>query len=113
MTEPKTLFTEWKNGDPDAFSKLVFAIYPQLIKNAQNILRSWRKKHNKDPAELVNGIWEDLYKTCKDDIQDMPHLINRTNQMMRHVMSTEHKRDKALCRNEGKQAISLDKLNLN
>jgi RNA polymerase sigma factor (TIGR02999 family) len=104
--EVTRLLEGWRDGDPEAFSRLVPLVYDQLHRIALGIMRRERSDHTLQPTALVNELYVKLLQQRKMSCNDREHFYTFTARLMRNIL-IDHARTRMAQRRGGKERIDL------
>ena len=104
--EVTRLLESWRDGDPEAFSRLVPLVYDQLHRIALGIMRRERSDHTLQPTALVNELYVKLLQQRKMSCNDREHFYTFTARLMRNIL-IDHARTRMAQRRGGKDRIDL------
>jgi RNA polymerase sigma-70 factor, ECF subfamily len=95
-----TLLAAWRQGAPDAESRLVGAVYSQLRRIAGSYLRRERPGHTLQATALVNEAYLRLVGQRDLAWQDRGHLFAIASREMRRIL-VDHARKRRAAKREG------------
>lgn len=102
------LLTALKSGDPNAESKLIDLVYPDLQAIARHYMRRERPGHTLQPTALCHEAYIRLMRDQALDWQSRAHFFAAASIVMRRIL-VDHARQRAAAkRPEGKQRVTLD-----
>jgi RNA polymerase sigma factor (TIGR02999 family) len=104
--EVTRLLESWREGDPDAFQRLVPLVHDQLHRIALGIMRRERTDHTLQPTALVNELYIKLLHQRKISCNDREHFFTFTARLMRNIL-VDHARARLAQRRGGKEKIEL------
>ena len=102
------LLLQWKQGEPNAFDRLVPLVYPQLRRIAANYIRS-----EKDPGELqatalVHEVYLRLTGQKKAELADRAHFYAFAAKVMRRILMDYARSGDAQKRGGGAEIVPLN-----
>jgi RNA polymerase sigma factor (TIGR02999 family) len=101
------LLGELRNGDSEAESRLVEAVYPELRKIASRHLRRERAGHTLQATALVNEAYLQLVGQQDKEFQNRSHFFAVAAQLMRRILVDYARQKKAQKRDGGLQRVEL------
>jgi RNA polymerase sigma factor (TIGR02999 family) len=107
-SEISLLLDQYRDGRPDAFSKLMALVYDDLRRLAAWRLQAERPDHTLQPTALVHEAYLKLAGQNPVDWQNKAHFFALASQVMRHILvdhARARQRDK---RGGGQSSVSLD-----
>ena len=102
------LLQSWRDGDRDAFDRLVPLVYDQLHRMAIGYLAGERAAVTLQPTALVNELWLRLLGWDQARWQNRSHFFGVSAQMMRRVLVDIARRRRADRRGAGAANLPLD-----
>ena len=84
--EVTLLLENWRNGDPEAFERLIPVVYDQLHRIALGLMRRERTDHTLQPTALLNELYVRLVKQQKISWNDREHFFTFTARLMRNIL---------------------------
>ncbi len=111
MTDPlprtvTRLLGEWRQGDSQAFDRLMPLIYDELRRIARRLMRSERREHTLEATALVHEAYARL-RSSEHSVSDRVHFLSLAARVMRRVL-VDHARARArLKRGQGEVRITL------
>src|SRR5262245_19435503 len=107
-SEISLLLDQYREGQPEAFGKLMALVYDDLRRLAAWQLQTERQEHTLQPTALVHEAYLKLSGQNPVDWQNKAHFFALAAQVMRHILvdhaRTRH-RDK---RGGGQDCVALD-----
>ncbi len=94
------LLENWRQGDPDAFQRLIPVVYDQLHRIALGLMRRERDNHTLQPTALLNELYMRLVKQQKVHWGDRQHFFTFTARLMRNIL-VDHARTRSSQRRGG------------
>ena len=85
------LLLAWRQGDADAFERLVPLVHAELHRMARACMRDERTGHSLQATALVNEADIRLVDAQRVDWQDRTHFFSMAARLMRRVL-VEHAR---------------------
>ncbi len=98
------LLRAWRQGGAAVEEELVPAIYAELRRRAEQLLRGERRDHTLEPTALVHEAYLRLVDQRAVDWQDRAHFFAIAARVMRRVL-LDHARKHNSQKRGGKQAI--------
>lgn len=93
------LLRQWREGDQEAYERLVPFVYAELRRLARSQLRRERDDHSLQPTALVHEAYLRLAR-ANVDWQDRTHFLRVASRAMRQVL-VEHARAKRASKRGG------------
>ena len=93
--------------EPDALSRLIDAIYPELKRLAHFQLAGERSGHTLNTTAIVHEAYERLAAN-REGWKDRKHFLRAAATVMRHLLVDHARKRNAAKRGEGKVALTLD-----
>jgi RNA polymerase sigma factor (TIGR02999 family) len=84
--EVTRLLQHWREGDPEAFERLIPVVYDQLHRIAIGLMRRERTDHTLQPTALLNEVYVRLVRQQKIRWSDREHFFTFTARVMRNVL---------------------------
>ena len=104
--EVTRLLESWRDGDREAFSRLLPLVYDQLHRIALGLMRGERMEHTLQPTALVNELYLKLVQQRKMTCHDREHFYTFTARMMRNIL-IDHARARMTQRRGGEERMDL------
>jgi len=101
------ILTAWREGDPDALSRLPPLVYGELHALAQNYLSRERPGHILQPSALVNEAFLRLIEWQPDKWQDRAHFFGVSATLMRRILVQSAREAQTAKRGNGALRVSL------
>jgi RNA polymerase sigma factor (TIGR02999 family) len=101
------LLSEWREGDANAFEKLVPLVQPVLQQLAHRYMSRERPGHTLQTTILVNDAYLQLAEQGAN-WQNRAHFFAIAAQLMRRIMVDHARRRQALKRGGGAMKVTLD-----
>jgi RNA polymerase sigma factor (TIGR02999 family) len=111
MTEPgeiTVLLRNWREGDEEAFQRLMPLAYAQLHAQADRYLRHERGGHTLQATALVHEVYLRLVRQRKAELTDRSHFYAFSAQLMRMILVDHARQMQAGKRGGGAQHIPLN-----
>ena len=106
-SEVTLLLEAYAQGDHDAFNRLLPLIYNQLHRIAEARLRTERKDHTLNPADLVHEAYLKLVNLDRIKWQNSRHFFAIASQVMRNILVDYAVKQKSEKRGGGLQRVTL------
>ncbi len=106
-SEVTSLLEAHAEGDPEAFNQLLPLIYDQLHRIAEMRLRSERKDHTFNPADLVHEAYLKLVNLDRIKWQNSRHFFAIASQVMRNLLVDYAVKQKSEKRGGGLKRVTL------
>jgi len=100
------LLQGWREGDPEAFNRLIPVAYTQLHQIALGLMRRERSENTLQPTALVNELYMRLLRQRKVMWKDRKHFFTFTARLMRNIL-IDHARARHAQRRGGTERIEL------
>jgi RNA polymerase sigma factor (TIGR02999 family) len=104
--EVTRLLQSWREGDPEAFSRLVPLVYDHLHRIALGLMRRERSDHTLQPTALVNELYLKLIQQRQMTCNDREHFYTFTARLMRNIL-IDHARTRMAQRRGGEDRLDL------
>jgi RNA polymerase sigma factor (TIGR02999 family) len=104
------LLVDWRDGDRDAFDRLVPLVYQELRQIARAHLRGERPNHTLQTTDVVNEVYLRLVDLHQVTLQDRRHFFAMSARLMRRILIDHARRKRAARRGGGATMITLDGL---
>ena len=102
------LLERWQAGDDSALPELTPLIYAELHKLARHYMRGERADHTLQPTALVNEAYLRLTGAPSGTFRNRIHFYGAAAQVMRRILVDHARQHRAVKRNSGAVAASLD-----
>jgi len=102
------LLARWRGGEPEALQSLIPLVYTELRRLAQFHLRGERPGHTLQATALANEAYLRLVAVHAKEYQNRAHFFAVCSRVMRQILVDHAREHRALKRNEGADALSLD-----
>ena len=102
------LLGAWRDGDSQAFERLIPLVYAELRRVADGYLRRERAGHSLDPTDLVHETYLRLADKNHPRWRDRVHFYAVAAQLMRRVLVDHARRARAAKRGGGAVRLPLD-----
>jgi RNA polymerase sigma factor (TIGR02999 family) len=99
------LLARWKDGDKEAFERILPALYFQLRSIAQAYLRAERPGHTLQATALVHELYLKLAPQREVSFADRQHFLAFSARMMRMIL-IDHARTRGRQRRGGDRAVA-------
>jgi RNA polymerase sigma factor (TIGR02999 family) len=106
--EITVLLHRWKEGDRDAFERLMQLVYPRLRELAGAYLRRERWPGVMQPTSLVHEFYLRLVTQKKAEWEDRRHFFAFSAQIMRMILIDNARANQAQRRGGGVEHVPLD-----
>ena len=101
------LLREWASGEPQAFTRLVELVYPELRRIAAQHLSRERQGHTLQPTALVNEAYLRLAQTPGKQWTDRTHFFAVAARVVRAVLVDHARARRAAKRGGGAISVEL------
>jgi RNA polymerase sigma factor (TIGR02999 family) len=101
------LLDRWRSGQPEAFEKLVPAIYDQLHRVAASYLSRERADHTLQATGLVNEVFLKLLNSQGLKYKDRSHFYAFAAKLMRRILVDHARRYRSQKRAGGAERVTL------
>lgn len=98
--EVTRLLQSWREGDPDAFQRLIPVVYDQLHRIALGLMRRERSDHTLQATALLNELYVRLLNQRKISWEARGHFFTFTARLMRNIL-VDHARSRGAQRRGG------------
>jgi RNA polymerase sigma factor (TIGR02999 family) len=105
------LLTDVDRGEPDAMSRLIDAIYPELKRLAHFQLAGERPDHTLNTTAIVHEAYVRL-AASREGWKDRKHFLRAAATVMRHLLVDHARKRNAAKRGDGRVALTLDESRL-
>lgn len=102
------LLLRWTGGDPAALDLLMPAVYAELKKTANALMRRERGGHTLQPTALVNEAWLRLVRQDRVSFEHRKQFFGLAAQVMRRILVDHARAAKAGKRGGGVEPASID-----
>lgn len=102
------LLIRWREGDAEAFNRLLMMIRRQLRVMAERHLARERRNHSLQASSLLQEVWLRLLPTRQIDWQSRAHFFAVISEVMRHVLVDHARRKRRLKRGGPLRATPID-----
>jgi RNA polymerase sigma factor (TIGR02999 family) len=110
VADVTSLLRRWTQGEQDALSDLVPAVYAELRKLARQALRGERSDHTLQATALVHEAFLRLVPQQKKPWHNREHFFAVSAQVMRQVLVDHARRHRAKKRGSGEVQIALEEI---
>lgn len=104
--EVTQLLESWREGDREAFARLVPLVYDELHRIAVGLMRHERRDHTLQATALVSELYLRLVNQRKMTFHDREHFYTFTARVMRNIL-IDYARTRMAERRAGKERIDL------
>lgn len=106
------LLLAWRQGEKEAFDKLIPLVYDELHRLAHNYIRNERKGHTIQTTALVNEAYLRLMDCSRVNWQNRAHFMALSAQLMRRIL-VDYARSRRSQKRGGEAArISLEEFEI-
>lgn len=102
------LLADWREGDDDAFTRLIPLVYEDLRRLAHRHMASQRPDHTLQTTALVNEAFLRLAGQSSPNWQDRVHFVAVAARVMRQILVSYARNARAQKRGGGAQRIELE-----
>ena len=102
------LLSAWGAGDRAALDALLPAVYAELRRQAERVLRREESGHTLQPTALVHEAWLRLVDQRPGGLEGRTHFIGVAARCMRQVLVDAARARRAEKRGGGEHAVTLD-----
>ena len=102
------LLLRWTDGEPAALDLLMPAVYAELKKTANALMRRERGGHTLQPTALVNEAWLRLVRQDRVSFEHRKQFFGLAAQVMRRILVDHARAAKAGKRGGGVEPASID-----
>jgi RNA polymerase sigma factor (TIGR02999 family) len=102
------LLSAWGSGDRGALDALLPAVYAELRRQAERVLRREASGHTLQPTALVHEAWLRLVEQRPGGLEGRAHFVAVAARCMRQVLVDAARARRADKRGGGVQAVTLD-----
>ena len=110
--EVTNLLLAWRQGEKEAFDKLVPVVYEELHHLAHNYMRNERKGHVLQTTALVNEAYLRLMDCGRVDWQNRSHFLAICAQLMRRILVDYARSQQSKKRGGTAKRVSLEELEI-
>jgi RNA polymerase sigma factor (TIGR02999 family) len=103
------LLTAWREGEPQALTRLTPLIYEELRRLAHGFMRGERAGHTLQATAIVHEAFMRLVQS-NVSVQDRTHLFALVSRLMRHVLVDYSKARSSDKRGSGLHDVALDEI---
>jgi RNA polymerase sigma-70 factor (ECF subfamily) len=104
------LLLAWREGEQEAFDKLVPLVYEELRRLAHSYMRREHKGHTLQTTALVNEAYLRLLDCSKVNWQNRAHFLAVCAQLMRRILVDYARSRKSLKGGGAAERISLEEI---
>lgn len=108
MEEITQLLCNWREGDTQAFERLVPLVYPELRRMARRQMARENPNHTLQTSALINEAYLKLIDRQQTDWHDRAHFYAVAAQVMRHILVDHARRHLYGKRGGGAQHVPLE-----
>jgi RNA polymerase sigma factor (TIGR02999 family) len=101
------LLRKWQAGDQDALQALIPLVYRELRRLAHLYLRNERPGHTLQSTALVHEAYMRLVRQGPGQMENRPHFIAISAQLMRQIL-VEYARSRKAAKRDGGFKLTLD-----
>ena len=102
------LLVAYREGDREAFDRLVPLVYDDLRRIARAHLRRGRRGQTLDTVGLINEAWMRLVDQTKVPWEDRQHFLSVCARAMRQIIISNARAHAAAKRGGGERAVTLE-----
>ncbi len=102
------LLADWRNGDEEAFTRLIPLVYEDLRRLAHRHMAGQRPDHTLQTTALVNEAFLRLAGQTRPNWQDRIHFVAVAARVMRQILVSYARNARAQKRGGGAQKIELE-----
>jgi RNA polymerase sigma-70 factor (ECF subfamily) len=106
------LLLAWRQGEKDAFDKLVPVVYEELRRMAHRYIRGERKGHTLQTTALVNEAYIRLLDCSSVNWQNRAHFLAISAKLMRRILVEYARSHRSLKRGGKAERITLDEFRI-
>jgi RNA polymerase sigma factor (TIGR02999 family) len=103
------LLAAWREGEPQALTRLTPLIYEELRRLAHGFMRGERAGHTLQATAIVHEAFMRLVQS-NVSVQDRTHLFALVSRLMRHVLVDHSKARNSEKRGSGLSEVPLDEV---
>ncbi|HJP56054.1 MAG TPA: ECF-type sigma factor [Gemmatimonadales bacterium] len=96
-----------RQGDPEAYERLLPHLYEELHRIAERHMRGERADHTLQPTALVHEAYLRLVGGAPASFDDRRHFLRASSRVMRRVL-VDHARARAAAKRAGSLRVTLD-----
>lgn len=104
--EVTRLLQSWREGDPEAFERLIPVVYEQLHRIALGLMRRERSDHTLQATALLNELYVRLLNQRRVNWEARGHFFTFTARLMRNIL-VDHARTRTAQRRGGTEQWKL------
>jgi RNA polymerase sigma factor (TIGR02999 family) len=102
------LLLAWRQGEKEAFDKLIPVVYEELRHLAHSYMRGERKDHTLQTTALVNEAYLRLLDCSRVNWHNRAHFLAISAQLMRRILVDHARSRRSLKRGGAAKRISLE-----
>ena len=106
------LLLAWRQGEKEAFDKLIPVVYEELRHLAHSYMRGERKDHTLQTTALVNEAYLRLLDCSRVNWQNRAHFLSISAQLMRRILVDYARSQRSLKRGGAAERISLEEFRI-
>ena len=106
------LLLDWRQGEKEAFDKLIPTVYEELRRLAHSYMRRERKGHTLQTTALVNEAYLRLLDCSRVNWRDRAHFLAITARLMRRVLVDYARAHRSRKRGGSMERISLEEFKI-
>ncbi|MBN1831643.1 MAG: sigma-70 family RNA polymerase sigma factor [Deltaproteobacteria bacterium] len=106
------LLLAWRQGEKEAFDKLIPVVYEELRRLAHSYMRGERKGHTLQTTALVNEAYLRLLDCSRVNWQNRAHFLAISAQLMRRILVDYARSQRSLKRGRAAKRISLEEFQI-
>jgi RNA polymerase sigma-70 factor (ECF subfamily) len=106
------LLLAWRQGEKEAFDKLIPVVYEELRRLAHSYMRGERKGHILQTTALVNETYLRLLDCSRVNWQNRAHFLAISAQLMRRILVDYARSQRSLKRGGTAKRISLEEFQI-
>ena len=106
------LLLAWRQGQKEAFDKLIPVVYEELRRLAHSYMRHERKRHTLQTTALVNEAYLRLLDCSRVDWQNRAHFLAISAQLMRRILVDYARSKRSKKRGGAAERVSLEVLEI-
>jgi RNA polymerase sigma factor (TIGR02999 family) len=110
--EVTNLLLAWRQGEKEAFDKLIPVVYEELRRLAHSYMRGERKGHILQTTALVNETYLRLLDCSRVNWQNRAHFLAISAQLMRRILVDYARSQRSLKRGGTAKRISLEEFQI-
>jgi RNA polymerase sigma factor (TIGR02999 family) len=101
------LLDQWREGDPEAFERLVPAAYDHLHAIAEGYIRGERREHTLQATALVHELFLRLVNTQSVQYASREHFFTFAAKLMRRILVDYARKQQTQKRGAGAERVTL------